>query len=286
MLDVDELGLDEIDRRILRTIVEKFDGGPVGVDTISAATSEEADTIMDVYEPYLIQLGFSAANTARAGSPPAERTSTSRSSRRRPSTCNSSNSCSRISNSGACGRPISITIFLPSLSRRLRSNGAMLRGLLVLDRYYRRHRALPCRATSGFSGRRRSSGREQQPRASRAPRNAQSRHRRQGGAAACSIRSRTAPGKRSPSQRAVFPRELRLHRRRIDAGDRGHRAARRWAGQLRIDPELLAELDRFGTVPLPPYIHERLDDPNRYQTVYSSSSRIGSRADRRLALHP
>ncbi len=58
MLDVDELGLDEIDRRILRTIVEKFDGGPVGVDTISAATSEEADTIMDVYEPYLIQLGF------------------------------------------------------------------------------------------------------------------------------------------------------------------------------------------------------------------------------------
>lgn len=58
MLDVDELGLDEIDRRILRTIVEKFDGGPVGVDTISAATSEESDTIMDVYEPYLIQLGF------------------------------------------------------------------------------------------------------------------------------------------------------------------------------------------------------------------------------------
>jgi Holliday junction DNA helicase RuvB len=58
MLDVDELGLDDIDRRILRTIVEKFDGGPVGVDTISAATSEETDTIMDVYEPYLIQLGF------------------------------------------------------------------------------------------------------------------------------------------------------------------------------------------------------------------------------------
>jgi Holliday junction DNA helicase RuvB len=58
MLDVDELGLDEIDRRILRTIIEKFDGGPVGVDTISAATSEESDTIMDVYEPYLIQLGF------------------------------------------------------------------------------------------------------------------------------------------------------------------------------------------------------------------------------------
>jgi holliday junction DNA helicase RuvB len=58
MLDVDELGLDDIDRRILRTIVEKFDGGPVGVDTIAAATSEESDTIMDVYEPYLIQLGF------------------------------------------------------------------------------------------------------------------------------------------------------------------------------------------------------------------------------------
>lgn len=58
MLDVDELGLDDVDRRILSAIVEKFGGGPVGVDTLAAATSEEADTIMDVYEPYLIQLGF------------------------------------------------------------------------------------------------------------------------------------------------------------------------------------------------------------------------------------
>ena len=58
MLDVDELGLDDTDRRILRAIVEKFDGGPVGIDTLAAATSEETDTIMDVYEPYLIQLGF------------------------------------------------------------------------------------------------------------------------------------------------------------------------------------------------------------------------------------
>ena len=58
MLDVDELGLDENDRRILHTIIDKFEGGPVGIDTIAAATSEEADTIMDVYEPYLIQLGF------------------------------------------------------------------------------------------------------------------------------------------------------------------------------------------------------------------------------------
>lgn len=58
MLNVDELGLDDVDRRILSAIVEKFDGGPVGVDTLAAATSEESDTIMDVYEPYLIQLGF------------------------------------------------------------------------------------------------------------------------------------------------------------------------------------------------------------------------------------
>ena len=58
MLEVDELGLDDIDRRVLRTIIEKFDGGPVGIDTIAAAISEEADTIMDVYEPYLLQLGF------------------------------------------------------------------------------------------------------------------------------------------------------------------------------------------------------------------------------------
>ncbi len=58
MLDIDELGLDDIDRRILRLIVEKFGGGPVGIDTLAAAISEETDTIMDVYEPYLIQLGF------------------------------------------------------------------------------------------------------------------------------------------------------------------------------------------------------------------------------------
>jgi Holliday junction DNA helicase RuvB len=58
LLEIDPLGLDDIDRRILLTIINKFDGGPVGVDTLAAATSEEADTIMDVYEPYLIQLGF------------------------------------------------------------------------------------------------------------------------------------------------------------------------------------------------------------------------------------
>jgi Holliday junction DNA helicase RuvB len=58
MLEVDVLGLDDTDRRILLTIIQKFDGGPVGIDTLAAATSEETDTIMDVYEPYLIQLGF------------------------------------------------------------------------------------------------------------------------------------------------------------------------------------------------------------------------------------
>jgi Holliday junction DNA helicase RuvB len=58
MLDIDELGLDDVDRRLLAAIIEKFEGGPVGVETLAAATSEETDTIMDVYEPYLIQLGF------------------------------------------------------------------------------------------------------------------------------------------------------------------------------------------------------------------------------------
>ncbi|HEY55587.1 MAG TPA: Holliday junction branch migration DNA helicase RuvB [Dehalococcoidia bacterium] len=57
-LEVDPIGLDEIDHKVLRTIVEKFNGGPVGLDTIAASISEEADTIMDVYEPYLLQLGF------------------------------------------------------------------------------------------------------------------------------------------------------------------------------------------------------------------------------------
>lgn len=58
MLEVDTIGLDEVDHRILRTIIEKFSGGPVGLDTIAASISEEADTVMDVYEPYLLQLSF------------------------------------------------------------------------------------------------------------------------------------------------------------------------------------------------------------------------------------
>jgi Holliday junction DNA helicase RuvB len=57
-LEIDELGLDDVDHKVLHTIIEKFNGGPVGLDTIAAAISEESDTIMDVYEPYLLQLGF------------------------------------------------------------------------------------------------------------------------------------------------------------------------------------------------------------------------------------
>ncbi|MBM3189318.1 MAG: Holliday junction branch migration DNA helicase RuvB [Chloroflexi bacterium] len=58
MLEIDPLGLDNSDRRVLLTLIDKFGGGPVGLETIAAALSEDADTIMDVYEPYLIQLGF------------------------------------------------------------------------------------------------------------------------------------------------------------------------------------------------------------------------------------
>jgi Holliday junction DNA helicase RuvB len=57
-LEIDDVGLDEIDHKVLRTIITKFNGGPVGLDTIAASISEEADTITDVYEPYLLQLGF------------------------------------------------------------------------------------------------------------------------------------------------------------------------------------------------------------------------------------
>lgn len=58
MMEIDHLGLDDVDRRILRIIIEKYSGGPVGLDTLAAAISEDRATIMDVYEPYLIQLGF------------------------------------------------------------------------------------------------------------------------------------------------------------------------------------------------------------------------------------
>ena len=58
MLEVDEHGFDEVDRRLLRTIIEKFGGGPVGVASLAAAMSEERDAIEDIYEPFLIQIGF------------------------------------------------------------------------------------------------------------------------------------------------------------------------------------------------------------------------------------
>ena len=71
-LDIDALGLDRIDRRILHTIIEKFDGGPVGVDTIAASVSEERESIEDVYEPYLMQLGLLArTNRGRIVTPAA-----------------------------------------------------------------------------------------------------------------------------------------------------------------------------------------------------------------------
>ncbi len=59
-MEIDDLGLDFIDRKILESIIYKFGGGPVGLDTLSATICEDASTIEDVYEPYLLQLGFVA----------------------------------------------------------------------------------------------------------------------------------------------------------------------------------------------------------------------------------
>jgi len=59
-MEVDEIGLDQTDRHMLLTIIQKFNGGPVGLDTLAASTSEDSETIEDVYEPYLLQLGFIA----------------------------------------------------------------------------------------------------------------------------------------------------------------------------------------------------------------------------------
>jgi len=58
LLQVDPLGMDDLDRRVLKTVIQKYNGGPVGLNTIAAAISEEPETIMDVVEPYLLQLGF------------------------------------------------------------------------------------------------------------------------------------------------------------------------------------------------------------------------------------
>ena len=59
-LMVDELGLDQSDHRLLSSLIDKFDGGPVGLETLAAALNEDSDTIMEVWEPYLLQLGFLA----------------------------------------------------------------------------------------------------------------------------------------------------------------------------------------------------------------------------------
>jgi Holliday junction DNA helicase RuvB len=58
MMEIDNKGLDKMDHQLLRTLIDKFNGGPVGVDTLASAISEERETIEDVYEPYLIQCGY------------------------------------------------------------------------------------------------------------------------------------------------------------------------------------------------------------------------------------
>jgi Holliday junction DNA helicase RuvB len=58
MLEVDTFGLDNMDRKLLETIIFKFDGGPVGIETLAAAIGEESETLEDVYEPYLVKEGF------------------------------------------------------------------------------------------------------------------------------------------------------------------------------------------------------------------------------------
>jgi Holliday junction DNA helicase RuvB len=58
LLEVDSFGFDEVDRKLLLTIIDKFAGGPVGVNTLAAAISEDAEAIEDIYEPYLLQIGF------------------------------------------------------------------------------------------------------------------------------------------------------------------------------------------------------------------------------------
>jgi Holliday junction DNA helicase RuvB len=74
LMEIDALGLDDLDRRVLRAIIDKFSGGPVGLETIAASISEEADTIMDVVEPYLLQLGFlERTSRGRIASPHAYR---------------------------------------------------------------------------------------------------------------------------------------------------------------------------------------------------------------------
>ena len=60
MLEIDEIGLEPTDKRLLKIIIDKFNGGPVGLQALAAASSEEIDTIEDIYEPYLMQIGFIA----------------------------------------------------------------------------------------------------------------------------------------------------------------------------------------------------------------------------------
>ena len=75
MLEVDELGLDHTDRTLLRTMIEKFGGGPVGLDTLAASTGEDATTIEDVYEPVLSATGLHHAHVRAAAWPPPPPTS-------------------------------------------------------------------------------------------------------------------------------------------------------------------------------------------------------------------
>ena len=123
LLDVDRFGLDEIDQKIMLTILEKYRGGPVGVGTIAASISEEADTIEEVYEPYLIQLGFLNRTPASRGCfepPPARiRPWTARTSRRFPRFAQKK---LRRCSTPACTMALSIWLAMPWSARSRRAS--------------------------------------------------------------------------------------------------------------------------------------------------------------------
>ena len=315
LLDVDEFGLDDMDARILRTIIEKFDGGPVGLNTIAAAIGEDANTIEEVYEPFLVQTRVPAAHAARTNGDARRRTALRLSSRRARGTSDAllrgpgCGSCL-----GSCSRqgsrqPGRCPLTPEPPERQARPNDQRRSYLRFRFRPSpRSDRAATARAPrcEPADGRRSRDGRDPHTRSSptiaelvarddvlvvnrtrvfRARLLGIARLRRaRGDSAAQAARRRALRGDGAAGREAQAgpSRDYRAGVRReiLEITERRTRIVR-----LESDLPLDEAIERHGHVPLPPYIErpDAAEDAERYQTVYAREN--GSVAAPTAGLH-
>ena len=310
LLEVDAHGFDDVDRRLLLTIIQKFGGGPVGVNALAAAISEEPEAIEDIYEPYLLQHGFldrtprgRTATRARLRAPRAPAADRAAPRRRR-----SSSDGGRPARQSSPRRPPDNPdarhrrVRLRAAARADRTGAARRAGRLAAARARARERAASrttastscpscCGPTTSSSSTAAASSRRDcwaRGRAAAPPSCCWSADADPScGRRCCGRRRRLRPGTIVDDRaRLPRPRRRRPGARAAPRRDAGH-AATRLVRLLADAAEPSVLIERHGHVPLPPYIRrpDRPADRERYQTVFAREAGSRRGAHGRPALH-